>query len=315
MESNSDRLRAFGLSLGLHALVLFVLYRGLMAQTELQAADAEGPAIEATLVSAPQRSVASARPVAASHHPVQPVAQPPVAQPEPTPQDSPQPRQLVSQTQVPKPDTVDQDEVRRTAQLAAEHAQQEQEERRRQAQVDLDRKQEQLQAESRQRQAQQDIDKQLAAIRKARAEQEHQAKLAQEKIKQDEDLRKALAQNSAPATAATTPATHQAPGNNGDKSGLLAKYKQAIIDTTNQNWIHSDDVPQQVHCHVHFTQIPGGVVTAVDFKDCPFDAAGRESVNRAMLKTPLPYAGFESVFPQLRQGELDFCYPTEKCSK
>ena len=45
-------------------------------------------------------------------------------------------------------------------------------------------------------------------------------------------------------------------------------------------------------------QLPGGeVVDVTSAPSCPFDALGRQSVERAVLKaSPLPYAGFESVF-------------------
>lgn len=309
METTPDRLRAFGLSVGLHALVFAVLYFGWKMQPELRLADAGGPAIEATLVSAPSHAAAVSHAVQPKPRPLPTVAPPPT----PAPQDSPQPRQVVPQTQVPKPDTVDQDEVRRNAQLAAEQQRKEQEERHRQAQVDLDRQKEQLQAENRQRQAKQDLEKQLAQIRQERADAERQVKLQEQKLKQIEDRKAILKQDAAPAASAATP--HPAPGSNSSEAGLLAKYMQAIKDTANQNWIHPDSLPEQVHCRISFTQIPGGEVTNVRYVDCPSDASVRESVDRALHKTPLPYAGFESVFRYAREGELDFCYPTEKCTK
>ena len=45
-------------------------------------------------------------------------------------------------------------------------------------------------------------------------------------------------------------------------------------------------------------QIPGGtVIDAQVDPSCPYDEAGRRSVEAAVLKAqPLPYQGFESVF-------------------
>jgi colicin import membrane protein len=66
-----------------------------------------------------------------------------------------------------------------------------------------------------------------------------------------------------------------------------------------------------VHCIVRFTQIHGGFVTNVDFLDCPLNVTDRDTVERALLRTPMPYLSYESVF--LRQWSLDFCFPREEC--
>jgi len=49
---------------------------------------------------------------------------------------------------------------------------------------------------------------------------------------------------------------------------------------------------------MRITQLPGGEVMSVEFEaSCPYDEAGKRSVEAAVLKAqPLPYAGFESVF-------------------
>jgi colicin import membrane protein len=81
--------------------------------------------------------------------------------------------------------------------------------------------------------------------------------------------------------------------------------------TANDNW-NRGLAPELVRCTVRFTQLPGGDVTDdVEFMDCPYDAQARESVVRALLKTPMPYSGFESVFQ--RKVILTFCYPEEAC--
>jgi colicin import membrane protein len=312
METSWDKLRAVAFALGLHALVIALLFVGLLTQPVPASTDAEGPIVEATLVSSPQQSAAIAKAIKAIEQKTQQDTTPPSPQPipEPKPPETPPPQQLAPQAPLPKPDTVDQEEVRRIAEQAtAQKKLQEQEERRKQAQIDLTNKEQQ-------QLAQQELErqKQLADIRKQRADAERQVKLDAQRLKQLQDQRAQLALNNTPPAAASSPLQRPPAGNNGKEAGLLAKYKQAIVDVTNSNWIHTD-VPEQVHCKIRFTQIPGGDVIDVKFLDCPFDAAGRESVDRAMRKTPLPYAGFEPVFPQLRQWELDFCYPTEACTR
>ena len=306
METAWDKLRAVLFALLLHGLLVFLLFFGLLWQPLPRAEAASGPPIQATLVSAPQQAAEIAKEIRALERRTAQEPTPP--KPEPKPQDAPQPQQPVPQTRLPQPDTVDQDAVRKLAEQRDEQKRlQEQEERRKQAQIDLDRKQEQQQAEIRQRQ--------LAAIQKQREDAERQIRLHEQALRQLRDQQTQLALNNTPRRVAPTAPPHPPAGNNGRQQDLLAKYKQAIIDTTNNNWIHADEVPQQVHCRIRFTQIPGGEVIDVKFLDCPFDAASRDSVDRAMHKTPLPYAGFESEFPKLRQWELDFCYPTEACTR
>ena len=53
------------------------------------------------------------------------------------------------------------------------------------------------------------------------------------------------------------------------------------------------------------------MITKVEFIDCPYDEQGREFVDRALRKDPMPYQGFETVF--MPRVELTFCYPKEEC--
>ena len=302
METNADRTLAVAGSLGVHALVVLVLWLGLLHQPEVVVSASEAPAMEASLVSTPQQVAAAIRRVEKEDK-----AAKPQPLPEPKPQDATQQQQLTPQAQIPKPDTVNQDEVRRAGELAAQ-IKHEQEERRKQAQIDLSRKEEQDQEENRQRLAAQQLqrDKQLADIRKQKAEADRQVKLQEEKMKQLADA--AAHTNPTPAPnpkPLAVPSSTQAIG-----TDLNARYLAAIRDVVNLNWRH-EGVPPRTHCTVHFKQIPGGEVFDVSFGDCPFDAAGRTSVEDALKRTPLPYAGFEKAFQ--REGTIDMCYPEEAC--
>jgi colicin import membrane protein len=311
METTWDKLRAVLFAVGLHVLVVGLLFVGLLTQAVPVSADAEGPIIEASLVSSPQQSAAIAKAIKAlDQKAVQDATPPPPPRPEPKPQDvQPPPQQLAPQAPLPKPDTVDQEEVRRVAEQAAEQKKlQEQEERRKQAQIDLTNKQQQ-------QLAQQELErqKQLADIRKQRADAERQVKLETQRLKQLQDQRAQLALNSAPPRTVPNALPHPQAGNNGAANTLAEKYRQAIRAVVNQNWRH-ENVPDSVHCRVTFRQLPGGEVFGpLTFDDCPFDAAARASVEDALHRTPLPYAGFESVFQ--RQGTIDLCYPEEACTR
>jgi len=121
------------------------------------------------------------------------------------------------------------------------------------------------------------------------------------------DLAQPLPKPSKPQVAPTTPA-----GSNGENKnkGLMDAYIAALRQTAQDNW-NTSLAPERVNCQVRFTQYAGGEVVNVEFLDCPYDAQARESVERALLKTPMPYAGFESVFQ--RQVTLKMCYPREEC--
>ena len=71
--------------------------------------------------------------------------------------------------------------------------------------------------------------------------------------------------------------------------------------------------PEGVQCKVRFTQLPGGEVVSVEFLSCPYNASARESVERALRRGHMPYAGFESVFE--RSISLTFCHPDEACPR
>jgi colicin import membrane protein len=222
--------------------------------------------------------------------------------PEPVPQLSPTPPQPKPQEQLDRPDTVDQQAISR---LATEPPPQpvahEQEQRQRQEQAELTQDVEtQKEAERRQRLlAYQDIKRQREAA-------ERRTHMEEQRLQQLADLQP----EAAPARA---PARDPAPtGNRGVDEGLLARYKAQMLQTADQNWNHLG-APELTTCKVRFTQIPGGEVINVEFMRCPYDAEGREFVERALKKAPMPYSGFEPVF--MRQVELSFCFPREECER
>ncbi len=88
-------------------------------------------------------------------------------------------------------------------------------------------------------------------------------------------------------------------------------YRAALTSVANANW-DTSHAPAGTHCKVELMQNPGGEVVSAQFTDCPFDAQARAAVERAIHKSPMPYAGFESVFG--REQTIDFCHPAEACT-
>ena len=299
MQSSSD-LRAFLLSVGIHVAVLLVLWLGAVLRLPVDEEPAAGEPVQATLElsQADQRRIERMLADARQDDAPAPTPKPPQPIPEPRPQDSDTPLQPTPQAPVDLPDPEDQEKVVAAAELASELAR-EQEEKRRQAQVELteDLKRQEL-AERRQRLREQqlEIERELEAAKKRR-------RLEEQKLQQLADLRSAP--RAAPASATAAPQ-----GERGVDESLQARYRAAMLQTAEQNWNHIG-APELTRCRVSFRQIPGGVITKVEFIDCPYDEQGREFVDRALRKDPMPYQGFEKVF--MPRVELTFCYPKEEC--
>jgi colicin import membrane protein len=305
MESTTDRIVAFGLAVALHLGLILLAWFSASWFMPPDDSVAAGEPIQATLQlsSADMRRAEQAIAEAEKARPEPPAAPEPQPEPVARPQDSSTPPQPVPQEVLDQPDTEDQEAISRLAEQPAEEpAPEEQEARNRQDQVDLTEQQiRQRIAERRQQ-----LREQMEEIQRERAAAARRTRLEEQRLAQLADAQ--------PAPPSRAPPARDPPaaGNRGDDAGLLARYKAAMTQTADSNWNHVGVAPR-THCQVRFTQIPGGDVINVEFMDCPYDAEGRETVERALRKTPMPYAGFEPVF--LRQWALDFCHPREDCAR
>jgi len=237
---------------------------------------------------------------------------PPQPLPEPRPMDAPTPQQSQAQERIAQPDKVDQDAVSALA-VSQEKARQEQEAKRRQEQVDLTERKRQEEAEQKARlarqqeadrqkkvaederkasedKAEQDKQKKIAELRARRAQAEKEATLAEQRLRQVAAARNAAAS----ASAAAQPAG----GAGGTSDDLTAKYAAAIQAKVQDAWIRPENIPSGQRCQITITQLRGGrVLSAKVGASCPYDEAGKRSIEAAVLNAqPLPYAGFEQVF-------------------
>ncbi|MDR1075341.1 MAG: TonB C-terminal domain-containing protein [Xanthomonadaceae bacterium] len=283
---------AIALAATLHLLVVLALWVGWKwaPQRSMGAPASGSPMVEASLMISASDIKAAERAIRTSPKPEElpvPVveeetAPPPQPIPEPHPQDATEPQQHRAQDFIPEPDTVDQDRAARDA-ISTETAAREQEARHRQSQVDLS-------AEQRQR---------LAQIRREREQQQQQITRAQQRLAQLEQAQqRAAAQPQAtPSTAQATVGTPGAGGQGGVSDDLLNQYKQAIQQQISSQWRRPDSVPLGQICTVRIQQLPGGNVARVEvMPGCPYDDAGKKSLEAAILRQPLPYRGFENVF-------------------
>ena len=272
----------------LHALLFALLFAGLRWSQRNVALSAQGDPIEADLVAVSDLSAPLQR--ALRRAPAQ--APTPVPLPEPLPEDAPAvppPAQKALPPPVPEPSPVEQEKVQRDApspQVAK--VPREQEEKRRQPdQAELESK--------RQAEAERQRLRQIEELRRLREQVARERLQAEMRAQQLADAR----------TAAASPAPPP-PGNRGVDPGLQARYAAALQQAIARQWTRPESVPLGQRCRLTIHQIPGGEVTSVDISPgCPYDALGRRSVEAAVLKaSPLPYAGFESVFSRIL--ELNF---------
>ncbi len=294
MESRADQVSAFAFALLLHVGLFLLAWLSARWIWPVHDEFAAGEPIQASLVMSAADVRRAQKAIKASPDP-----QP---QPAPRPQTSEQPVQAKPQAPQDRPDTVDQVAASRSAPPSPDPAAQEQERRTRQAQVDLTEDlARQQEAENKQR-----LREQLEAIRREREKAARLTQMEEQRLAQLTDLAKP-----APVVAKPMPSAPSAPaGDRGADNGLLARYRAAMQQTADANW-NRTGAPERVRCKVRFTQYVGGEVNNVEFLDCPFDDKGRDSVDRALRRSPMPYAGFESVFD--RQPTITFCYPHEEC--
>jgi len=213
-------------------------------------------------------------------------------------------------------------ERQRQAALAAEQQrQQEEAERQRQAALAAEQQRQQeeaerqrqaaLAAEQQQQQEQQEAEKQqkLAELRQRREQLEQHAAAEQQRLERIRNEQRranqaAAAASNAGSSSSSTNNTGSANASNGgagaggDSNELVGRYKAAIQQAVLNQWIRPETIPLGQKCRLTINQIPAGGVTSVQFDpSCPYDEAGRRSVEAAILRaSPLPYRGFESVF-------------------
>ena len=254
---------------------------------------------------------------------------PPQPIPEPKPQDAPTPQQHNAQERIAQPDTVDQERVSALA-ISQEKAKQEQEAKRRQEQIDLTERKRVEEAEQKLRlakqqeeadrkkladqqrqanetQAEQERQQKIAEIRRKREQAEREAKQAEQRLRQVADAR-ARAQAASTSTGSSGAST-PSPGQGGTSNDLTAKYAAAIQQAVLNQWMRPDSIPRGQRCRLTIRQLPGGEVVSVEFAPgCPYDEAGKRSVEAAVLRAqPLPYRGYETVF----QRNLNFNFEAQ----
>lgn len=315
MPSNNDQLGPLLLSVALHALLLAGLWATtlgcetwnaavvrlqlpqLLTMTCSKPLDLEGPVIEAMLVDYTPPTTTRAQ--VARPRPQPPRPQPPVPEPPP-------PAPLLPPNPPPATDVVEQERIDRDGQLPALEAQREQEERRKREQIELEMQQ-RLTAMERDRQ------QQLDDIRRQREQAQQRRELEEQRLAQLVDQQRAdvadrQRQNEAERMQDLLERENaQRAGTGGTQNDLRSRYFFAITQQVQQNWLRPDSTRPPIRCSIRIAQIPGGDVIDVSFVgQCNTDELTRRSIEAAVRRAPLPYAGYESVFT--RNITFDFSW-------
>lgn len=295
-QTRADNSIAVAQALGLHVVLFLLVFVGLRWSGNALPEASQGEPIEAELVSASDLSPSLQRALRRMPAEQRPAPQPdpmPKALPEPLPEQAPPPRPRALPPPVPDPAPVEQPRVQRDAALPpVPEIRREQEERRRQPpQAELDAQRDSEMERQRQRQ--------IADLRRQREQAARQRSMAEQRAQQLADARTAVSSNP-PARSQPTP------GAGGTDPGLLARYRDALQRAIVRQWTRPDSVALGQRCRISIRQLPGGDVISVQVDpSCAYDSQGQRSVESAVLKaSPLPYAGFESVFS--RDLELNF---------
>lgn len=290
-QTRTDTWMALVQALLLHAVLFALMFAGLRWSQRNVAEAAQGDPIEADLVAVSDLSASMQRALQRAPK-AQPAPPPEPDMPDPLPDPLPEaapPQPKVLPPPVPDPAPVEQEKVQRdapspqVAKVPREQAQQ----RKQPDQAELQARQQQEQARQKERQ--------LAELRRLREQAARERSLAEQRAQQ-------LAEARTAGTASAPPS----PGNRGTDPSLQAKYAAALQQAILRQWIRPETVPLGQRCRISIRQLQGGEVVDVDVSgSCPYDAAGRQSVERAVYKaSPLPYAGFEAVFN--RNLDLNF---------
>lgn len=184
------------------------------------------------------------------------------------------------------PDTVDQEKVVEDALQKADDAKKLQEAKEQQRQSEID-----AQAVKKKQEAQKKIDEMLKKMDAAADQTKKLDSRAKQAQQQMEDLASDQSQPDLPK------ADQLQSGNNSDHTDLSSAYAAAIQNAVTPNWLRPDNIAA-ASCDVDIVQSPGGdVISATAAANCPYDDAGKRSVENAFLRTrTLPYKGFEKVF-------------------
>jgi colicin import membrane protein len=294
-DSVPGQLRAFTLSLLVHALLLLLIWLGSWL---VQPKPIVRPpvVIDATLVDLSQSGRSTEEPPQESENPAQP-------EPEPEPP-QPDPEQLQRERQA-ELERQRQQQAAREQRQREEAAQREREqERQRRQQQAEQRRREQQEALERERERQRE---ELEALRREREQAERERQQAEQALEEARRQREAQRQQEAERQRREAEqAAQQRAQAQAARQSLQDQYIARIASLVESSWRRPPTAQPGIRCVVRVFQIPGGEVISAEISGgCDADRATQTSIISAVERaSPLPYRGFEDVF----QREIDFVF-------
>ena len=287
----NERLRAFGLAIGVHILMGALVVVGTMNWEPFRKPQNKGLTIEAVIVDTGEikRQRDAAQQAVEREN---------------------KKRQRAEELEKQKKREQEQEKLRKQRELdAAEKRKKELEaQRKRDAQDRLQklRMERERKMEDERRKQQEELDK----VRAQREAAEKQRRIEQERLKQlearkekDRLEQQRLQQQAAAQRQADAEAREFRAGQMATKSD---NYQAAIQSMVTQNWLRPPTAQPGLRCKLKIVQIPGGeVISAAIAGTCNGDQATRRSIIAAVERGgSLPYRGFEDVF----EREIDFIF-------
>jgi len=130
-----------------------------------------------------------------------------------------------------------------------------------------------------------------AGLAKAKAAQLKRERDASAQVARETDLQQSLAVEERRSKAL--------------RSGELAKYKAAVSQKVERNWIRPAVLPANLDCLVAVEQLPTGDVVRAEVMSCNGDDSVRRSIESAVLRaSPLPLPSDRALWE--RTGEFHF---------
>jgi|CZKO01.1.fsa_nt_gi colicin import membrane protein len=267
-ERRSDRVLSVVLSILIHAAIVGALVWGWWQYRSPKPAP-QVLAIEGTVV-----------------HEAAPSAPAPPAQPAPPPVDTEAEQRAAEQ----KAERLQHEQAEKEAAAKAEAERQAQAEAERKATAEAQAKSA-AEAEAKAKaaaEAEAEAKAKADAAAKAEADRKAQQLAQQRKIEQERAQREADLRSQLQAEEHLDVAR---------SNGALAQYQAMIAARIERAWIRPPSAHAGISCQVRITQVPGGVVTAVQVGSCNGDEAVRQSIGDAAYRaSPLPAPSDPALF-------------------
>ncbi len=159
------------------------------------------------------------------------------------------------------------------------------------------REREAAEQERRRREAEERRQREEAELERQRQEAERRRQEEIERQRRENELARAAAEAEAREQRLQEELAAEMQRQEALSSGELARYRFAITQRIEQNWIRPASAQPGLECVINVRQVPGGEVISATIERCNGDAAVQRSIEAAVLKaSPLPEPSNPALF-------------------